>query len=153
MKVASLISCLCLLLLHRAVHGDRGFIGWSEKLDTGAEDSGTGMVGWAVTVVHGSLHADECDSLISSATPRLARSGVSDANTGEGKLSDIRTSSVPDCCRPSRLLLLLKLLLLLLLQYVAAARAPAAAIAAAVMGSLLLGLLLLLLFRSGWLAG
>ncbi|GFH30672.1 hypothetical protein HaLaN_29562, partial [Haematococcus lacustris] len=25
----------------------------------------------------------ECDSLISSATPRLARSGVSDANTGE----------------------------------------------------------------------
>ncbi|KAL6749839.1 hypothetical protein V8C86DRAFT_2832280 [Haematococcus lacustris] len=97
MKVASLISCLCLLLLHRAVHGDRGFIGWSEKLDTGTEDSGTGMVvlSWSpkIFLYKGILTDDECDSLISSATPRLARSGVSDANTGEGKLSDIRTSS------------------------------------------------------------
>lgn len=46
---------------------------------------------YAHLLAHGT--AEECDQLMDNSRSRLERSGVSDATTGAGAVSDIRTSS------------------------------------------------------------
>ncbi|GLI65700.1 hypothetical protein VaNZ11_009211 [Volvox africanus] len=77
----------------------RDLIGWlGETYKSGKSDvpdSRMVVLSWSprVFLYKGILTSDECDYLIGEAETRLERSGVADATTGAGGLSDIRTSS------------------------------------------------------------
>jgi len=74
-------------------------VGWlGETYKPGSqvrEDAGMVVLSWEprIFLYKGFLTEAECDELIAKSKPRLMRSGVSDSTTGEGKVSDIRTSS------------------------------------------------------------
>ncbi|EFJ50167.1 hypothetical protein VOLCADRAFT_80309 [Volvox carteri f. nagariensis] len=77
----------------------RDLIGWLGETyrsgRTDVPDSRMVVLSWQprVFLYKGILTQEECDYLIKIAQGRLERSGVSDATTGEGGVSDIRTSS------------------------------------------------------------
>ncbi|KAG2482094.1 hypothetical protein HYH03_018950 [Edaphochlamys debaryana] len=90
-----------LLPLVRALHDDgvgADLYGWLGDTYEGgsSDDPGTRMVvlSWEprIFLYKGILTHAECDALIEAARGRLERSGVSDSETGEGGVSEIRTS-------------------------------------------------------------
>lgn len=96
------LATLGLIALSRAASDadiGKDLIGWlgetytQGKTDT--PDSRMVVLSWAprIFLYKGILTQEECDTLIQQATARLERSGVSNAETGAGGLSDIRTSS------------------------------------------------------------
>ncbi|KAG2428882.1 hypothetical protein HYH02_014205 [Chlamydomonas schloesseri] len=77
----------------------RDLIGWLGETfnadENRAKDSRMVVLSWhpRIFLYKGILTHEECDQLMEHSKARLERSGVSDATTGAGGLSDIRTSS------------------------------------------------------------
>lgn len=78
---------------------DREFIGWlgesyGNKTDP-QDPPRMEVLSWdpRIFLFHHFLSEDECTALVDVARPRMTRSGVSNAVTGAGETSDIRTSS------------------------------------------------------------
>lgn len=63
--------------------------------DSNDDPSGLRVLSWEPRIMHYRrfLTEDECDYLMKTAKPRLKRSSVADAVTGQHKQSEVRTSS------------------------------------------------------------
>ncbi|GIL58141.1 hypothetical protein Vafri_12998 [Volvox africanus] len=104
MTVHTLLLLFVMTIMTASISGEvgdagRDLIGWlGETYKSGKSDvpdSRMVVLSWSprVFLYKGILTNDECDYLIREAETRLERSGVADATTGAGGLSDIRTSS------------------------------------------------------------
>ncbi|KXZ50174.1 hypothetical protein GPECTOR_17g810 [Gonium pectorale] len=103
MSVLTLVVAAALVVSTRGLSDDgvgRDLIGWLGETyardgNTRPADSRMVVLSWhpRIFLYKGILTHEECDYLMNEATGRLERSGVSDATTGAGGVSDIRTSS------------------------------------------------------------
>ncbi|GAX83112.1 hypothetical protein CEUSTIGMA_g10538.t1 [Chlamydomonas eustigma] len=98
-NIIFLIICLAGSICAEDDHELVGWLGETYRPENSSSQKGRqrGMVvlSWdpRIFLFKGFLTDEECDEMIKEAQPRLTRSGVSDSITGQGKLSDIRTSS------------------------------------------------------------